>query len=104
MPGCRAAVRRPDAATKVPFSQKSARPTTNEYFCRILRGQKLRQSNVHARLAQPVERKALNLVVVGSSPTLGTKILPPSLHFAQNPPSASYTPMLHTPNPNQAEL
>ena len=25
----------------------------------------------HARLAQPVERKALNLVVVGSSPTVG---------------------------------
>jgi hypothetical protein len=27
--------------------------------------------NITARLAQPVERKALNLVVVGSSPTVG---------------------------------
>ena len=27
-----------------------------------------------ARLAQPVERKALNLVVVGSSPTVGVSI------------------------------
>ena len=30
----------------------------------------------HARLAQSVERKALNLVVVGSSPTVGTFSLP----------------------------
>ena len=29
------------------------------------------QSTCKARLAQPVERKALNLVVVGSSPTVG---------------------------------
>lgn len=29
----------------------------------------------HARLAQSVERKALNLVVVGSSPTLGVRFL-----------------------------
>ena len=29
---------------------------------------------MHARLAQSVERKALNLVVVGSSPTLGTSL------------------------------
>ena len=28
-------------------------------------------SEHEARLAQPVERKALNLVVVGSSPTVG---------------------------------
>ena len=27
-----------------------------------------------ARLAQPVERKALNLVVVGSSPTVGAAV------------------------------
>ncbi len=27
-----------------------------------------------ARLAQPVERKALNLVVVGSSPTVGVSM------------------------------
>ena len=29
-----------------------------------------------ARLAQPAERKALNLVVVGSSPTVGARFLP----------------------------
>ena len=29
------------------------------------------QNRIQARLAQPVERKALNLVVVGSSPTVG---------------------------------
>ena len=31
----------------------------------------MRQQNFKARLAQSVERKALNLVVVGSSPTVG---------------------------------
>jgi hypothetical protein len=31
---------------------------------------------LHARLAQPAERKALNLVVVGSSPTVGVLVLP----------------------------
>ena len=30
--------------------------------------------NARARLAQSVERKALNLVVVGSSPTVGVSI------------------------------
>ena len=29
----------------------------------------------HARLAQSVERKTLNLVVVGSSPTVGTALV-----------------------------
>ena len=29
------------------------------------------QTRAHARLAQSAERKALNLVVVGSSPTVG---------------------------------
>jgi hypothetical protein len=32
---------------------------------------KLKTGNTVARLAQSVERKALNLVVVGSSPTVG---------------------------------
>ena len=30
---------------------------------------------LHARLAQPAERKALNLVVVGSSPTVGALVV-----------------------------
>jgi hypothetical protein len=32
---------------------------------------KINQMKITARLAQSVERKALNLVVVGSSPTVG---------------------------------
>jgi hypothetical protein len=32
---------------------------------------KISQMKITARLAQSVERKALNLVVVGSSPTVG---------------------------------
>ena len=35
----------------------------------------------YARLAQSAERKALNLVVMGSSPTVG--VLPPNLHECQ---------------------
>lgn len=35
----------------------------------------VRVSYTEARLAQSVERKALNLVVVGSSPTVGAIIL-----------------------------
>ena len=34
--------------------------------------------NAAARLAQLVERKALNLVVVGSSPTVGVLCSPPN--------------------------
>jgi hypothetical protein len=37
----------------------------------------------YARLAQLVERKALNLVVVGSSPTVGVSI---DLFFGSSPP------------------
>ena len=43
----------------------------------------------HARLAQPAERKALNLVVVGSSPTLGV------LMFFGCPPRARAATWTH---------
>ena len=36
---------------------------------------------MEARLAQSVERKALNLVVVGSSPTVGASLLLPYPYF-----------------------
>ena len=35
----------------------------------------------HARLAQSVERQALNLMVVGSSPTVGDRFRPTIAHF-----------------------
>ena len=38
----------------------------------------LQESMPEARLAQSAERKALNLVVVGSSPTVGALMLPAS--------------------------
>ena len=37
---------------------------------------RLRRGSFLARLAQPAERKALNLVVVGSSPTVGAACFP----------------------------
>ena len=43
-----------------------------------------------ARLAQSVERKALNLVVVGSSPTLGDAQAPPG--GARRPAACSWRP------------
>ena len=43
----------------------------------------------HARLAQSVERKALNLVVVGSSPTVGNFSLPKT-QFALNSNEVKY--------------
>ena len=39
-------------------------------------------NSLHARLAQSVERKALNLVVVGSSPTVGVDIGSGRVFFA----------------------
>ena len=42
----------------------------NKHRC-VLFVHVLAQPTMHARLAQSVERKALNLVVVGSSPTVG---------------------------------
>ena len=40
-------------------------------FCAFLACNLTRNKALIARLAQSVERKALNLVVVGSSPTVG---------------------------------
>ncbi len=42
-----------------------------------------------ARLAQSAERKALNLVVVGSSPTVGACLLPELPAMSKNPPIRS---------------
>ena len=51
-------------------------PPKGQFF-----GVKLRKNN--ARLAQSVERKALNLVVVGSSPTVGAfRNLPQTKYLA----------------------
>ncbi len=53
--------------------------------------------NQEARLAQSVERKALNLVVVGSSPTVGASfcfcLLPPYRGHRQPPFSTLHTPL-----------
>ncbi len=54
------------------------------------------ECNQEARLAQSVERKALNLVVVGSSPTVGASfcfLLSVSGLIAQPPFSTLHTPL-----------
>ena len=48
-----------------------------------------------ARLAQSAERKALNLVVVGSSPTVGVSLGQPVAAFSTDAPISQAAPFKH---------
>ena len=70
--------RPPSCATNGGTEWRCSTSTAAFFFVHVLA-----QPTMHARLAQSVERKALNLVVVGSSPTvgvtdIGARHMPPS--------------------------
>ena len=67
--------------------------------CATRSTQAVRSSALHkpppARLAQSAERKALNLVVVGSSPTVGVSLGQPVAAFSTDAPISQAAPFKH---------